>query len=304
MTGRPVRGVTARAPGKVNLSLTVGRRRADGYHPLSTVFQAVSVFEEVTASPAPTLQVSVSGAQAELVPTGPENLAARAAVLLAERVGIEPDVHLHLHKGVPVAGGMAGGSADAAAALVACDALWGTGLSRAELAGLAARLGADVPFALHGRTALGGGRGDELTPALTRGRYHWAFAVRDAGLSTPAVFARFDADAGDDVPHDPAPDAAVLAALRAADPVALGLALANDLEPAALALAPELAATLEVAQRAGALGVVVSGSGPTVAALALDRPHALAIAAAMGASGAADSVLCASGPVAGAQVVP
>lgn len=299
-TGREVR---VRAPGKVNLSLRVGSRRADGYHPLATVFQAVSLYEDVVASAADDLRVSVSGPQAELVPTDESNLALRAARALAERTGIDEGVHLHLHKGVPVAGGMAGGSADAAAALLACDAFWGTALSREELHEVAAELGSDVPFLLMGQTAVGSGRGDLLTAAMSRGEYHWAFGVRDTGLSTPRVYQEFDtlSSGGDGLDADG--DVALLHALRAGDAAAVGARLHNDLQVAAVELEPALVETLSVAEDAGALGVVVSGSGPTVAALARSRQHALVIAAAMTAAGVADSVLTASGPVPGARVV-
>ncbi len=296
-------GVRVRAPGKINLSLGVGRRRPDGYHPLSTVFQAVSLYEEVTATPAAELSLTVAGDQAEQVPLDATNLAWRAAQLLADTVGLEPDVHLHIQKGVPVAGGMAGGSADAAATLLACDALWGAGLSRAELSELAAELGADVPFALLGHTAVGSGRGDVLSPAMCRGRYHWALAVRDEGLSTPAVFARYDDLADPLTGRDPEPDRDLLAALRTGDPDLVGRALCNDLEPAALDLAPDLVETARVAEEAGALGVVVSGSGPTVAVLGRSAQHALALQAALTAAGVADHVLGAHGPVPGARIV-
>lgn len=298
----PGTGVRVRAPGKLNLALGVGRRQIDGYHPLATVFQAVSAYEDVTATRAEGVSVTVSGLQADLVPTGEDNLAVRAALLLAEATGAEPDVHLHLHKGVPVAGGMAGGSADAAATLVACDALWGTGLDRDQMAELAALLGSDVPFALHGHTAVGRGRGHLISPAMTRGEYHWALGLRHSGLSTPAVYAAFDALIGDAAPDEPRLDAELMRALRAGDAVALGAALTNDLQPAALELAPELAETLAVAQDAGALGVLVSGSGPTVAALAAGGSRALAIGSAMLAAGVADEVLHVVGPVPGARV--
>ncbi len=301
----PARQVRVRAPGKVNLSLRVGPRQPDGFHPLSTVFQAVSVYEEVVASPHDGVLVTVSGPQSAAVPTDDSNLAARAARLLARRAGVTDGVHLHLVKGVPVAGGMAGGSADAAAALVACDALWSTGMSRDELGGLAAALGADVPFLLAGHTAVGAGRGDLLTPALTRGEFHWAFAVRDQGLSTAAVYAAYDERHRAAPPATPsdADDVPLMQALLAGDATALGQALHNDLQQAALDLAPDLAEPLQVARDAGALGVVVSGSGPTVAALGRNRQHALLIAAAFTAAGVADRVLTATGPVPGARVV-
>ncbi len=301
----PEHEVRVRAPGKINLSLRVGPPDEDGYHALSTVFQAVSVFEEVVATPSDVFELTVSGPQSEVVPTDEGNLALRAARLLAERVGIDAGVHLHLVKDVPVAGGMAGGSADAAAALVACDALWRTGLGREELVELAAALGSDVPFSLTGHTAVGSGRGHLLTPALTRGEFHWAFAVQHRGLSTAAVYREFDVlHQGRHVPEpDPEDDVPLMQALRAGDARALGAVLHNDLQDAALSLDPGLVEPLAVAQDAGALGVVISGSGPTVAALARSRQHALVLAAAFTAAGVADRVLTAAGPVAGARVV-
>ncbi|SDC88448.1 4-diphosphocytidyl-2-C-methyl-D-erythritol kinase [Sanguibacter gelidistatuariae] len=297
------RSVLVRAPGKVNLSLHVGPVGEDGYHPLVTVFQAVSLYEEVVATVSDTFTLEVLGPGAELVPTDDTNLALRAARALAEHTGVRQGAHLEIIKGVPVAGGMAGGSADAAATLVALDALWGTGLGREELSSVAARLGADVPFALAGHTAVGTGRGDTLTPAMVHGQFHWAFALRSAGLSTPAVFQHFDsvADPGHDMPDGA--DTELMAALRAGDAERLGRALSNDLEGSALDLAPDLAETMAVARSAGALGVVVSGSGPTVAALGRSRQHALAIAAALTIAGVCESVVCASGPVPGARVV-
>lgn len=301
---RTEREIHVRAPGKVNLSLRVGAREPDGYHPLATVFQAVSLYEDVTARPADELVITVSGPQAERVPTDHSNLALLAARLLASHTGIETGVHLHLHKGVPVAGGMAGGSADAAAALIACDALWRTGLPREELLELAAELGSDVPFPLAGHTAVGTGRGHLLTPAMVRGEYHWAFALRDAGLSTPQVFATFDELIAGATRLEPEADRALMQALRAGDAPALGRALHNDLQHAALELAPSLAEVLAIAEDAGALGVLVSGSGPTVAALARSRQHAVVIAAAITAAGVADGVATAVGPVPGARIVP
>jgi 4-diphosphocytidyl-2-C-methyl-D-erythritol kinase len=300
---RSDREVRVRAPGKVNLSLRVGAPEPDGYHPLATVFQAVSLYEDVTARSADDLTVTVSGAQADRVPTDHTNLALLAARALAAHTGVRAGAHLHLHKGVPVAGGMAGGSADAAAALVACDALWRTAVSREELTELAAELGSDVPFALAGHTAIGTGRGHLLTPAMTRGEYHWAFAVRDEGLSTPRVFAAFDELIAGATRLEPEADRALMQALRAGDAPALGRALHNDLQHAALELAPALAEPLAVAEDAGALGVLVSGSGPTVAALARSHQHAVVIAAAITAAGVADDVATAVGPVPGARIV-
>lgn len=295
--------VRVRAPGKVNLSLHVGPLGEDGYHHLTTVFQAVSLYEEVTATDADELTVTVAGPGAEHVPLDDSNLAVRAARALAEATGVDRGATLDIVKGVPVAGGMAGGSADAAATLVALDSLWSTGLGREQLTEIAGSLGADVPFALHGHTAVGTGRGDTLTAAMARGQFHWAFALRAEGLSTPDVFRHFDAAAPRPAAPEPIADTELMAALRAGDPVRLGLALSNDLQESAVALAPDLADTLGAARSAGALGVVVSGSGPTVAVLGRNRQHALALAAAMTVEGVCASVVCAAGPVAGARII-
>ncbi len=307
LVAAPPPTVRVRAPGKVNLSLRVGALDDDGYHPLVSVFQAVALYEEVTATQVALgggVSLTVDGPQADAVPLDASNLAWKAAELLAAHTGVDPDVALHVRKGVPVAGGMAGGSADAAATLVVCDALWETGVPRTELAELAATLGSDVPFCLLGHTAVGTGRGHLLTPAMTRGEFHWVFAASDRGLSTPAVFGAFDElTAGDVPPARLEDDTALMQALRAGDPTALGAALHNDLQEAALSLRPDLARTLELAHEAHALGAIVSGSGPTVAALARSRQHALAIAATWTAEGAADTVWTTTGPAPGARVV-
>jgi 4-diphosphocytidyl-2-C-methyl-D-erythritol kinase len=241
------------------------------------------------------------------VPADATNLAVRGALLLAERVGLDPDVRLHLRKGIPVAGGMGGGSADAAAALVACDALWHAGLDREQLHELAAELGSDVPFALLGGTAIGGGRGERLTPALARGEYHWVIAVADHGLSTPAVYAEIDLlrAAGRAPAAAPAPEVSdrLMQALRAGAAEALGACLVNELQPAACALDPGLERALEVGRKVGALGGMVSGSGPTTVFLARDSSHALDLAVALTASGVAADVHRSHGPVAGARLV-
>jgi 4-diphosphocytidyl-2-C-methyl-D-erythritol kinase len=296
-------GVTVRAPAKVNLELRVGAPRADGYHELATVFHAVGLFDEVRALPADGITLTVEGPQAELVPLDGTNLALRAAVLLAERVGIDDGVHLHLRKGIPVAGGMAGGSADAAAALVACDALWRAGLSRDDLHALAAELGSDVPFSLLGGTAIGTGRGERLMPVLARGEYHWVVALADHGLSTPEVYGEIDRlRAGRHVPEPEISDK-LMQALRAGDAPALGEALGNDLQAAACSLDPSLERTLAVGRQAGALGGLVSGSGPSVVFLTGSAEHALDVAVALTASGVAAGVRRALGPVSGARVV-
>jgi 4-diphosphocytidyl-2-C-methyl-D-erythritol kinase len=283
-----------------------GAVRPDGYHDLATVFHAVSLVDDVIATQMPDghgVVLEVQGEGADQVPVDETNLAWKAAVLVAEALGIEPDVRLHLLKGIPVAGGMAGGSADAAGALVACNALWGGALRRDDLEALAADLGADVPFALHGGTALGMARGDVLTPMLAPATLHWTFAFADGGLSTPAVFDRLDQlRAGRALPEPRVPDDLV-AALRAGDPVRLGAALTNDLQPAAVSLRPDLARVLDAGTAAGALGAVVSGSGPTCAFLARDTEHALDLAVSLAADGVCRTVRTAHGPVHGARVV-
>ncbi|MGW6878557.1 4-(cytidine 5'-diphospho)-2-C-methyl-D-erythritol kinase [Streptomyces xanthophaeus] len=295
--------MTVRVPAKVNVQLAVGAARPDGFHALANVFLAVSLFDEVTATPAATLTVTCEGPDADRVPLDRTNLAARAAELLAERAGIEPAVHLHIAKSIPVAGGMAGGSADGAAALLACDALWGLNTPRAELLDICAVLGSDVPFSLVGGAALGTGRGELLTP-VEAGAFHWVFAVADGGLSTPAVFREFDRlTAGTAVP-EPEASPALLAALASGDPDALAATLANDLQPAALSLRPALADTLAAGTGAGALAALVSGSGPTTAFLVRDEEAAAKVAAALESSGTCRATRVASGPAPGATVLP
>ncbi|WP_097915079.1 4-(cytidine 5'-diphospho)-2-C-methyl-D-erythritol kinase [Streptomyces sp. b84] len=295
--------VTVRVPAKVNVQLAVGAARPDGFHDLANVFLAVGLYDEVTATPADELRITCAGADAARVPLDTTNLAARAALALAERYGVEPAVHLHIAKDIPVAGGMAGGSADGAAALVACDALWGTGASRDELLAICAELGSDVPFSLVGGAALGTGRGEKLTPIEVGGTFHWVFAVADGGLSTPAVYGEFDRlAAGTEVPEPTAsPD--LLAALRSGDSGALAAALGNDLQPAALSLRPSLAETLAAGTEAGALAALVSGSGPTTAFLVEDASAARKVADALTASGTCREARTAVSPAPGAKTV-
>ena len=263
----------------------------------------MSLDEIVTAEEADEVSVVVTGTDADLVPTDGSNLAVRAAVALAEHVGRPPGVRLAITKQVPVAGGLAGGSADAAAALVACDALWQTGLGRATLLEIAATLGSDVPFAVAGGTAIGTGRGDQITATLVRGQSHWVLAIADKGLGTAEVYAQLDRlRAGHEVPA-PRVDLPVTAALAAGDQVALGRALVNELEPASLALRPALRKTLSAGHEAGALGGLVSGSGPTCAFLARDAEHALDLAVALSATGVCRTVKRVRGPVPGAQII-
>lgn len=300
--------VRVRAPGKINVYLEVGGRQDDGYHELATAFQAVSLYEDVVATPSDAFTIAVSGTvDLDGVPADGRNLALRAARLLASEAGYEGGVHLDVHKQVPVAGGMGGGSADAAAALLACDALWDTRLTGAELHRLAARLGADVPFALKGGTAVGTGRGDELNPALARGRFDWVLVVSEEGVSTPKVYGELDAhrerhrvDIGPVITR-PSVDADVLHALRAGDAAMLAAALRNDLQVATLRLRPDLAAVLELGEASGALAGLVSGSGPTVAFLCATPEHAAELRTVLETAGHA--ALHVHGPVPGARVV-
>ncbi|AWW39142.1 MULTISPECIES: 4-(cytidine 5'-diphospho)-2-C-methyl-D-erythritol kinase [Streptomyces] len=296
--------VTVRVPAKVNVQLAVGAARPDGFHDLANVFLAVGLYDEVTVTPADGLRVTCTGPDADQVPLDATNLAARAAIALAERYGRTPDVHLHIAKDIPVAGGMAGGSADGAGALLACDALWGTGASRAELLDICAELGSDVPFSLVGGAALGTGRGEKLTALEVGGTFHWVFAMADRGLSTPAVFREFDRlGAGTDIP-EPVASRELFDALAAGDPDALAAAVTNDLQPAALSLFPELAGTLAAGRAAGALTALVSGSGPTTAFLARDTESAAKVARGLRESGTCRTVRTASGPAPGATVLP
>ncbi|MFE9248763.1 4-(cytidine 5'-diphospho)-2-C-methyl-D-erythritol kinase [Streptomyces sp. NPDC007088] len=301
--GRGGDRVTVRVPAKVNVQLAVGAARADGFHDLANVFLAVGLYDEVTATPAESLRLTCSGPDAGQVPLDGSNLAARAATALAERAGIEPAVHLHIDKDIPVAGGMAGGSADAAGALLACERLWGTGARPEELLEICAELGSDVPFSLVGGAALGTGRGERLTPLEVGGTFHWVFARAEGGLSTPAVYREFDRLAQGRTVPEPLVSPLVLDALSTGDPKALAAALTNDLQPAALSLFPALRDTLDTGTRAGALAALVSGSGPTTAFLAADESAAHAVAAALTASGHCRAARVTTAPAPGATVL-
>ncbi|SCX38641.1 4-diphosphocytidyl-2-C-methyl-D-erythritol kinase [Klenkia marina] len=298
--------VTAHAPAKINVHLAVHPLREDGFHELTTVFLAVSLLDTVTVWPEDGLSVTVTGEGADgAVPTDARNLVWKAAELLARHAGVRADAALHIDKAIPAAAGLAGGSADAAAALVALDALWGTHCTRGDLAGLAAQLGSDVPFSLVGGMALGTGRGEQLTPVLTRRRTDWVLGIADAGLSTPAVYRELDRlRAAGVLPAGstagPADD--VLTALRSAPADEVAGHLANDLQAPALALRPELDRGLRAMTGAGALGALVSGSGPTVAALVADAEAAGTTAAALERGGAFRGVQAVHGPVPGARL--
>ncbi|MGV9672810.1 MULTISPECIES: 4-(cytidine 5'-diphospho)-2-C-methyl-D-erythritol kinase [unclassified Gordonia (in: high G+C Gram-positive bacteria)] len=300
--------VTVRVPAKVNLHLGVGPLRDDGYHDLVTVYQALSLYDDVTVARAAGLSVEMTrdsgrGADVAEVPLDDDNLAVRAVRALGEYAGRDPKVAIEIVKRIPVAGGMAGGSADAAGALVALAALWKLDVPRADLLDIAAGLGSDVPFSVQGGTALGTGRGEQLMPVLARGELHWVLAFARDGLSTPSVFRELDRLRADrDLTPDPdelRPDALVQA-LAAGDPHVIAPLLHNDLQPAALSLQPGLRRTLRAGIDAGALGGIVSGSGPTCMFLCADADAAVAVAAELSGAGVARSVRTASGPVSGA----
>lgn len=295
-----------RVPAKINLQLAVGPLRDDGYHDLVTVYQAVSLYEEITVTPADSDSLSVTGADQDKVPTGSGNLALRAVAALRDATmdATATPVHVRISKHIPVAAGLAGGSADAAGALVACNELWGTGLTSQQLCTVAAGIGSDVPFAVLGGTVVGRGRGEELTAALVpAAQYHWVLAFANGQLATPEVYAMLDRlRTGQDVPAA-ALDPELMTALRAGDPIRVGKAISNDLQPAALSLFPALRKTLEAGREFGALGTLVSGSGPTCLFLSRSRERALALAASLSGAGVCRSVQVASGPVPGASVL-
>ena len=294
--------VRVRVPAKVNLHLGVGALGADGFHELRTIFQAVDLYDEVLARPADGLEIAVTGPESGKVPADDGNLAWRAASLLAEHAQVAPHVRLEITKTIPVAGGMAGGSADAAAALVACAELWRTGTSRAELGRLAAVLGSDVAFCLVGGTALGTGRGEVLAPVLSTGTFWWALAFADFGISTPEAYGELDRQRGA-TPSTLRPADGLLDALRAGDTMALANSLANDLQAAALSLRPALRKTLAAGRDLGALASIVSGSGPTCAFLAEDHDDAQRIAGELSRAGLCRETRVVCGPVPGARVV-
>ena len=333
-----VTSVTVRVPAKINLQLAVGPLRPDGYHDLVTVFHAISLFDQVSVVPAATDGVSVSGEGAGQVPEGNDNLALKAVAALRAAIarsradprglarhGPAPEnargVAITISKRIPVAAGLAGGSADAAAALVACNELWGAGLSQRELCEVAAGVGSDVAFAVLGGTAVGRGRGERLTRALVPpATYHWVLAFADGHLSTPEVYGTLDrlregaaAAARGGAPtgaHGAEPAAAepelsthLMAALRAGDPRRLGRSLSNDLQAPAISLFPALRKTLAAGREFGALGALVSGSGPTCFFLARGASHATDLAVALSGAGVCRSVARAAGPAPGAAVI-
>ena len=298
--------VTVSAPAKINLSLGVGPVREDGYHPLATVYQAVGLFDDVRvrrASDGYSLTVYGDGVDVSEVPTDDTNLALRAARLLAEHRGLDEAVEIHIHKRIPVAGGLAGGSTDGAAALVACDALWGLKTPREELLHLAAQLGSDVPFCVVGGTAIGSGRGELVTPVMTRGSYWWVIVPAEGGLSTPAVYGEFDRLTAETGADEPEISESMLSALRAGDVEWLGATLSNDLQQAAFSLRPDLADLVGAGLDTSAHGAIVTGSGPTTVYLCESRAHASRVSGALQYDAGAKPGIIVEAPVHGARVV-
>jgi 4-diphosphocytidyl-2-C-methyl-D-erythritol kinase len=298
--------VVVRVPGKVNLQLSVGPKEEDGFHTIVTVFQAISIFDEITASQGlqgTGIVITVSGDHTHGVPVDANNLSAKAAQLMVKKYDLTGDLQIEIKKNIPVAGGMAGGSADAAGTILALDALYCLGMTREDMHAIAKKLGSDVPFMLTGGTAVGRGRGDDVTSALSRGTYHWVLALSTSGLSTPAVYAECDRLRAELEIANPQANDQLLQALLGADSIQVGKNLINDLGSAAISLRPALRLILDVGNEYGALGSIVSGSGPTVAFLVADEEHALDLTVALTSSGVVGSVTRATGPVHGAKVI-
>ena len=300
------RGVIARVPAKVNLQLAVGPLGDDGFHEVTTVFQAISLFDDVTVATAPEnngISIQITGQTSTGVPSDNSNLAVKAATLMIKKYDLPNDLNIKLKKEIPVAGGMAGGSADAAGVIVGLDSLFDLGLSRDEMEMVGSKIGADVPFSICGGVAIGTGRGDQITPALFKGSYNWVLALSGQGLATPSVYAECDRLREGLSISTPVVSEQLMQALRAGDAKALGKSLSNDLQPAACSLRPALRLVLDVGLDYGALGGIVSGSGPTVAFLVKDDEHAMDLTVALSSSGVISSVVRASGAVAGARII-
>ncbi len=300
------RGVVARVPAKVNLQLSVGPLGNDGFHEVTTVFQAISLFDDVTVATAPEgdgIKISITGQTSSGVPADSSNLAVKAAELMIKNYDLPADLVIKLKKEIPVAGGMAGGSADAAGVIVGLDSLFELGLSRDEMEIVGSKIGSDVPFSICGGVAIGTGRGDQITPALSKGSYNWVLALSGQGLSTPSVYQECDRLREGLSISAPLVSEPLMQALRAGDAKALGKALTNELQPAACSLRPALRLVLDVGIDYGALGGIVSGSGPTVAFLVSDDEHAMDLTVALSASGVVSSVVRATGPAHGARII-
>ena len=300
------RGVTARVPAKVNLQLSVGPLGSDGFHEVTTVFQAISLFDDVTVATADKgegIKISITGQTSGGVPADNSNLAVKAAQLMIKNYDLPQDLVIKLKKEIPVAGGMAGGSADAAGVIVGLDSLFELGLSRDVMESVGSKIGSDVPFSICGGVAIGTGRGDQITPALAKGSYNWVLALSGQGLATPSVYQECDRLREGLSIAAPVVSEPLMQALRAGDAKALGKALTNELQPAACSLRPALRLVLDVGVDYGALGGIVSGSGPTVAFLVSDDDHAMDLTVALSSSGVVSSVVRANGPTNGARII-
>jgi len=262
--------IRARAYAKVNLYLAVVDRRADGYHDIETILQSIDLADELTVEVAPELAVTCSIPEL----SGPANLCHGAAEALKATAGVSKGARIHIEKRIPVAAGLAGGSADAAATLIALDKLWGLGAPDDLLASVGARIGSDVPFCLRGGTVLGTGRGTELSPIHPLRGLFFVLGKPPGTLSAGDVYERFDAN-----PISPKRSAVALRSfLDAGDPEGVCSLLENTLEPTVLDLMPEVAAIRDAALRAGARCALVSGSGPAVFAVTESRREAALVA--------------------------
>lgn len=287
--------VHAQAPAKINLALRVGGARPDGFHPLQTVFCALDLWDEIAVEAADDLSLTITGIELEV---DEDNLALRAARALQRHTGTGRGARIAIHKGIPVAGGLAGGSADAAGTLVALNALWDLNLPPSELHALAADLGSDVPFLLMGGLALGTSRGEDLEPITPGAFQSWVLVLDDEGLSTPAVFRRYDELHPE--PHDPAPVEELINALGSQALGDLAGLFVNDLAEPAFTLRPDLAERFNRLDDTG-IATVLSGSGPTIGVLCESVESADALAGQLSKEGL--RAVRADGPVAGAHIV-
>lgn len=295
----PVRGVTVRAPAKINLHLGVGAARPDGYHPLATVYQAVGLYDDVTVMEDSDWSVELVEPD-PAVPLDETNIAIRAGRRLTAHHGIDVAASIMIDKGIPVAGGMAGGSADAAATLVALDRMWDLDTSDDDLLAIAAELGSDVPFALLGGTAFGGGRGELVEPIADQTSLWWVAVLSETGLSTADVYRNFDLVHPAAAPMPDHPDK-LIAALASGDVGLVADLLDNDLWSSARDLRPDLAALEADLRSMDPEALLLSGSGPTLLMLYGDVDRARAALADVQDLGHRGVI--APGPVAGVHVV-
>lgn len=297
--------ISVRVPAKINLQLSVGPLEESGYHELATIFQAVSLFDEVTVSKLKTGKdhLSISGDEIGDVPTNQDNLAFKAIREIAKFVEHPIKARIHIDKSIPIAGGMAGGSADAAATIVAVNQLWELKLSQNQLVEIASAVGSDVAFLLFGHTQMGLGRGEKLTPVLTRGDFNWVIATNKSGLATSEVYKMCDQLRIDQNIPAPRINNDLVQALATGNVKAVAKNLSNDLQHAALKLKPELSNLLKMGEEFGALAGMVSGSGPTCLFLADSTKSAENLVVDLSGSGLCKNVFLVKAPVAGAKII-